>query len=102
MNAVSLAADVLAVVASLAALTISSWIALRQTKYVRDANHVQVAIEFLKEFRTPAFIDSLEYVVRQLSQDHDPKLGITKLPAVAREHVLNVGYYYQAIAVLVA
>jgi hypothetical protein len=101
VNNLSLIGNAVTAGVSILALAVSSWILFRQTKYTRDSNHVQVVRELLREFRTPGFIASLDYVRQRLAKEHDPSRGISGLPNPAREHVLNIGYYYQSLGILV-
>lgn len=93
--------NLFALAASIVALALSSRIGLRQTKYMRDDSHIDIALEYFREFRTPEFLASLNYVRTQLAEDHDPQCGLLRLPSPAREHALKVGYFFQSLGFLV-
>jgi hypothetical protein len=92
--------NVIAVVASFAALTVSAWLAIRQLRYARHANHLPFAAEMLREFRDPTFIRAQCYIEQELAKDCDPSLGISGLPLEAKEKVTHVASFYQSVAAL--
>jgi len=98
-NAVALSVSVLA-------LTMSTLLALRQLRTTRasgqDANHTQVLLRLNGEYRTDEFQASEEFVLERLAEEHDPELGIGRLPAEARRHVRRVGHYYADYGMLAA
>ena len=75
MDTPSLLINLTALGASILALIFSSRIGRRQTKYMRDASHVDVALEYFREFRTPEFLASMDYVRTQLANEHEPETG---------------------------
>ncbi|NMO56861.1 hypothetical protein HH310_37525 [Actinoplanes sp. TBRC 11911] len=93
--------NVLAICVAVVALVISSWFALRQVRYVRQANHLPLLAHMVQDFRNADFMRDIEYVEAGLAVEHDPKLGIANLPSPAKERVINVAYYFQALAAMV-
>jgi hypothetical protein len=93
---------VIAVVISLAALTISRVQANRQAQLMHSSNYVPVLIELLSKFRSLEFNQNYDYVCTQLAIEHDPAMGISGLPDDARAKVYDVAYYYQVFATLIA
>jgi hypothetical protein len=96
----SLAFNAVTLVVAILALVVSSRISLRQAKFMRDASHVEVALEFFREFRTPEFLASLDYVRTRL-HTNDPALGLLNLPEESKAHALKVGYFFQSLGFLV-
>ena len=84
----------------LLALVLPWRVGLRQSRFTRDASHVDVALEYFREFRTPEFLASLDFVRNRLHES-DPALGLLGLPPESRDHALKVGYFFQSIGFLV-
>lgn len=100
MDAYSWLFNVVALIVAILALVVSSRITLRQTRFMRDASHVDVALEYFREFRSPEFLSSLDYVRTRLHAN-DPALGLLNLPPESKEHALKVGYFFQSLGFLV-
>jgi hypothetical protein len=96
----SLLINFFALGASILALALSSLIGLRQAKYMRDASHVDVALEYFREFRTPKFLESMDYVRTHMPAGPED-YGLLHLPDQAKEHALKVGYFFQSLGFLV-
>jgi hypothetical protein len=98
-NAVALSVSVLA-------LTMSTLLAIRQLRTTRaagqDSNHTQVLLRLNGEYRTDEFQASEEFVLERLAEEHDPGLGIGRLPSEARRHARRVGHYYADYGMLSA
>jgi hypothetical protein len=93
--------SVTAIAVSVLALCVSAALGLRQVKLAHRANHIPAIIDLLTELRTTKFHDDYYYVVTKLRSDHDPALGISGLPELARSAVLSTAYYYQAFGFLI-
>lgn len=101
MDQIGLVTNVVAIAVSLMALSVSSWLAFRQTKYVRHANH-QPIIMMMAEFRDPQFRADIDFIDNELGDraKYDPSAGLTGLPEDARRATMNVLYYFQLVATL--
>jgi hypothetical protein len=85
-----------AIVLSFAAVIIT----LRQTSYARQANHLPLVVDVLREFRSSEFQRDYMYVIRELATQA-PSGGLSDVPDDARIGVMNVCYFFQSIAYLV-
>lgn len=98
--------NAVAVSVSVLALAMTTALAVRQLRTTsasgRDANHTQVLLRLNGEYRTDEFQASEDYVLGRLAEEHDPALGIGRLPAAARWHVRRVGHYYADYGMLAA
>ena len=86
---------------SLAAIVISAVAIRHQADYVRRSNVLVFMANVGGRSRTAEFREAQDYVLRELSQ-YDSALGITQLPRPARDHVWQVGGFYQDLGALVA
>jgi hypothetical protein len=98
VDAVTLINLILAVLA----LGISGFIAFRQLLTARRANYLTVVLQLLEEMATSDFLESEEYILKQLGADHPGDLGVSGLPVDARTRVWKVAYMYQTIGYLSA
>jgi hypothetical protein len=96
-----MSANIIAIALSIVALGISTWLAVRQVLLSERANHLPAYLTLLSEFRSREFNDHYLYVCERLRKEHDAALGISGLPAGAREAIYDVAYYYQMLAVLI-
>jgi hypothetical protein len=91
---------------SVLALSVSTLMAVRQLRTTRasgqDSNHTQVLLRLNGEYRSDEFQESEEFVLDRLADEHDPALGIARLPSKARRHVRRVGHYYADYGMLAA
>lgn len=93
---------VVAVVVSLAALSISSTISWRQLRSMQSANHLPVAIELLtRDYGQPEFQQNERAMLEQLSTI-DPAGGVFGLPEPLLSKSLQVINFYDSIGILVA
>lgn len=93
---------IVAIVVSVISLAVSGSLAARQVQTQRQANHLPAIVGLLAEFRNPQIHDDYNLVTTDLTSKFDPKLGISNLPDDVRRAVLNVTYYYQSFAFLIA
>jgi hypothetical protein len=93
--------SIAAVLISVLAAGLSTALAARQARFMRQANHLPVIMDLLNEFRSVEFNERYEYVCARLQQDHSPSEGVTGLPREARSAVYDVVYFYQLFATLV-
>jgi len=82
------------------ALTVSGAIAVRQLLIARRANYLAVSLHLLNETATAEFLNSEEYVVKRLGEEHRAECGISGLPEPARSKVWQVAYMYQTVGYL--
>ncbi|WP_329301845.1 hypothetical protein OG410_29320 [Streptomyces sp. NBC_00659] len=88
-----------AVVVSLSALVISSWLARNQFRAQRHGNHLAPVLELLREFRSLDFQRNYAFIrdeLPHLPSDH----GISGLDADVQRRVYDIGYFFQLWAVL--
>ncbi len=89
---------------SVAALAVSTTMALRQYRITRstsrDSNTRAALMSLNAEFRTDAFQQSLDYVLHRLAADFTPEHGISGLPSEVRVHVYRVGHLYGDYGIL--
>jgi hypothetical protein len=91
--------NVLALVASFAALGISVIASYMQIRLSHRANQLPVLVELFREYRSPRFLTEEEQLWKELPQA-SPDDGFAGLPSPLRDHVLNVSNYYQTLAYL--
>ncbi|WP_040694355.1 DUF4760 domain-containing protein [Nocardia vinacea] len=92
----------IAIVVSVATMITSTLIGFKQARLARDANQIPAVIDLLTEFRTVKFHDNYMKIVTQLDRQNPTGAGISDLPEDMREAVLDVGYYFQVLASLIA
>jgi hypothetical protein len=97
----SSALNLAALVASLAALAISSVLALRQVQLSRNANQLPVAVDFLWRMRPPEFLRQEEVLWQELPQQ-DQDLPFSGLPQPLRNQAQEVATFYQTVSYIVA
>lgn len=100
MRDLGLLLNVVAVAASLAALTISSILAVRQHRTARNANQLPVVVELLREIRSSETYGKELFLQEELPKQ-DPSLGFSKLPEPLRSYAYEVGGYYLMLGYLV-
>lgn len=94
--------DVLAIVISLAALTVSAVLALRQTRTAAAGYALPVVLEVFDQFRTPEFFTARQYVYHSLSKEFDPPVPLPDLPVEPQTTVRMVAGRYDDLGKLVA
>lgn len=85
---------------SLAAIIVSVVSSRRQAAGDQRSNLLAFLAGMGGRNRSPEFREAQDYILTELS-DYDPSLGVTKLPRPARDHVWQVGGFYQDLGVLV-
>lgn len=88
---------------SVAALAVSTVMALRQYRITRSTSHDsnnRTLMVLNAEFRTDVFQRSLDYVLRRLTAEFPSDRGISGLPLKARIHVYRVGHHYGDYGIL--
>jgi hypothetical protein len=93
--------NIAALVASLAALTVSIFFATRQSNLMRAANQLPVVISFFAEYRSDQFLQRERYLWENLPGERDPEAGFSRMPEPLRTYMFHVGIYYQTVAYLV-
>jgi hypothetical protein len=89
-----------ALVASLAALVVSSLLALRQVGIMRRSNHLPVILEHFRELRASDF-SQVEIGLWDHLGDHDPSLGFRNLPEPIRTDAYRISLFYQDLGYLI-
>ncbi|MFC4466870.1 hypothetical protein ACFPH6_20450 [Streptomyces xiangluensis] len=88
-----------AVIVSISALAVSSWLAKNQFRAQRHANHVGPILELLSEFRSLEFQRNYAFIRDELpglSSDN----GISGLSDEAQRRIYDVAYFFQLYAIL--
>ncbi|MBZ9643956.1 hypothetical protein [Streptomyces sp. PSKA30] len=88
-----------AVVVSISALAVSSWLARNQFLAQRHGNHVGPIVELLTEFRSLEFHRNYAFIRDELptmSSDN----GISGLDEDVQRQIYDVGYFFQLYAIL--
>lgn len=99
---ISLAISVIGLLLSIAATVMSLTILMRQTMFLRQANHIPIAVDLAQEFRSDPFLDAYDYVIHKLQQEHGSDLGVAGLPADARRAVDRITSYFTGLGALAA
>ena len=95
--------NVVSLALSVAAITLSVVISLRQIMIMRHANLLPVLIDMFREFREPEFKAHMSYVTTQLWEAYPPgQTGTSDLPEDARKHVGPVAGFFNMVGILVA
>lgn len=92
--------NVAAITASLLALAVSSFLALRQSRLMRHANQVPVVIDLFRELRADTFITREQQIWSSLPGDMDPSGGFAGIPEPLRTYVYDICLFYQTVAYL--
>jgi hypothetical protein len=92
---VSIAVSVGAIIVA----AVSAVYAGQTVRETRKANAVPALLDFLREYRR--YESERRYVLRELSDECDPRLGVTGLPDSARKQVLAVCHYLDQLGLLV-
>jgi hypothetical protein len=93
--------NIAALFASLLALTISSFLALRQSRLMRHANQLPVVIDLFRELRADTFITREQEIWHSLPGNEDPAKGFGGIPTPLRTYAYDICLYYQTVAYLV-
>ncbi len=101
MNNVPTVLNIAALLASFLALAVSSLLALRQSRLMRDANQLPVVIDLFRELRADTFITREQEVWSSLPGDKDPSKGFGGIPTPLRTYVYDICLFYQTVAYLV-
>jgi hypothetical protein len=102
MDDVSLTLNILALTLSLAALAISAALALRQLKTMQQSNLLPVVADFFQEFERRGLLQSLDYVIKEISPKYSPSLGYSGVPERARDSMTSLSNFYEYLGALVA
>lgn len=99
--ATSLLLSIIGLIISLGATGISVFLVVRQIRFQRHANEVPIAISLGREYRSEEFQLAQNYVLDLLPIEHAPSLGVTGLPAAARNSVVRVVNFFTWLGGLV-
>jgi hypothetical protein len=97
----ALALNLVGILLSLAALTASTVLLLRQTVFLRHANEISVSVTLYQEYRSAEFQEAERYVRNSLPGNFDSALGLSNLPAEANMPSSKVAAYYNGLGTLV-
>ena len=93
--------NIAALCASILALAVSSFLALRQSRLMRHANQLPVVIDLFRELRADTFITREQKIWSTLPGDQDPSKGFGGIPTPLRTYVYDVCLFYQTVAYLI-
>jgi hypothetical protein len=96
----SLIISIIGLALSVVATVMSLFILARQTVFLRQSNHIPISVDLAQEFRSDSFLESQDYVINKLRQEHGPDLGVSGLPADARKAVDRVTSYFTGLGAL--
>ena len=86
---------------ALALSAIAVIITIRQTIYVRQANHIPLIVDILREFRSLEFQKDYNYIMTKFPQRTTVQ-ALSELEGDERNTATRVAYFFQSIALLVA
>jgi len=97
----TLALNLFGILLSVAALSTSTVLLLRQTVFMRHANEISVSVTMYQEYRSVEFQAAQDYVLYSLAGSFDPVMGLSHLPSEARIPSSKVAAYYNSLGTLV-
>jgi hypothetical protein len=99
MTDLSAILNVIAALASVAAVLTSTFLATQALRYSKNANHMPVIIELFKEHRSTEFRRKEQYVWREIPRQDSTK-GFSGLPRKAKIYATDVALFYLMIGYL--
>ena len=97
----TLALNLIGILLSVAALSTSTVLLIRQTVFMRHANEISVSVTMYQEYRSAEFQAAQDYVLYSLAGSFDPAMGLSHLPSEARVPSSKVAAYYNSLGTLV-
>lgn len=95
--------NVVTVILAAAAVLVSVYSILRQSRLARTSKDLDFAVHTLIEYiREKDFQNDQHYVMNHLACTHDPALGIDSLPKGAREAAWHVVFMYETVGMVLA
>ncbi|MEV6491449.1 hypothetical protein AB0M20_22975 [Actinoplanes sp. NPDC051633] len=94
--------NVLAIVISVVALSVSAYLAARQTRTAAAGYALPVVLQVFDQFRTPEFFTARQFVYHRLNKEFDPPVALVDLPVEAQTAVRLVAGRYDDLGKLVA
>jgi hypothetical protein len=91
--------NVIAALASVAAVITSTFLAVQALRYSKNANHMPVIVELFKEHRSEDFVRKEQYVWREMPRQ-DPSRGFSRLPRKVRSYATDVALFYLMVSYL--
>ena len=88
--------NMLSLLVTLVAVSVSSVLAWRALALAKNANHFPVVVNLLAPHRNPDFIRKQHYVVEHLSE-FDPESGLGGLPEPIRTYAIEVSEQYHML-----
>lgn len=98
----SLAINLVSLVISLIALTISAYLAHRQASAAHGANLIPVIFNSFREWREPDFIRTQKYILASLGSEHGAEAGLSGIPEPLQSQIDKVAIFYDDLGKLVA
>jgi hypothetical protein len=99
MTSLSAILNLIAVLAAVAAVGSSTFLATQAIRYSRNANQMPVIIELFREHRSAEFVKKEQFVWREFPHQ-DPAKGFTNLPRRAKSRATDVALFYLMIGYL--
>ena len=98
MTNLSTILNFIAVLASIAAVLSSVFLATQALRYSRNANHMPVIIELFKEHRSRKFVAKEQFIWQEMPRN--PAEGFVGLPEKVRSRTTDVALFYLMISYL--
>jgi len=99
MTSLSAILNLIAALATVAAVLSSTFLAIQALRYSRNANQMPVIIELFKEHRSAEFLKKEQLVWQEMPRQN-PAKGFTGLPRKTRSRATDVALFYLMIAYL--
>ena len=86
---------------SAASLVVALYVGIKQYTMQKNSNNLPATWELLAQWQKPELIEAFDFIMNDLGA-HDPEEGLAGLPSEGRAKVLNVAYFLQHVAMLIA
>ena len=95
------AATIISLILSAASLVVALYVGIKQYTTQKNSNNLPATWELLAQWQKPELIEAFDFIMNDLGA-HDPEEGLAGLPSEGRAKVLNVAYFLQHVAMLIA
>jgi hypothetical protein len=95
------AATIISLILSAASLVVALYVGVKQYTTQKNANNLPATWELLAQWQKPELIEAFDFIMNDLGT-HDPEEGLAGLSSGDRAKVLNVAYFLQHVAMLIA
>ncbi|WP_030204714.1 hypothetical protein [Streptomyces sp. NRRL S-87] len=94
--------NVVSLIVSIVALTVSGLLALRQLRSAQSANVLAMILNGFSETRDPGYTQAIEYVLYRLRDDYPQPISYLAFAEPHKAHVRRVGLFFDDLGKLVA